>query len=103
MLLDRLRSATREHHRKLEGELDLLSPGLTLERYREVLARFDGFLRPFECPVRPALDAVDPRLMLDRSKVAHLRKDLEALDVNPSGVPLCRDLPACRELPEALG
>lgn len=44
----RLRRETSPLHAEVERALPLLSPGLTLERYREVLQRFHGFYAPHE-------------------------------------------------------
>jgi heme oxygenase (biliverdin-IX-beta and delta-forming) len=62
-----LRAETAELHQALEERLDLLGPGLTLERYAGVIAAFFGYYEPLETKLEM----------------------LEAL-VGPAGVGLCR-------------
>ena len=99
----RLRADTRSVHRRLEDELDLLGPGLTVGRYRSVLEIFHGYYAVLE----PRLDAwhrTDP--LLDwprRRKVQRLRADLAVLGVDARSLPACPDVPDLPGTAEALG
>ena len=99
----RLRAETRSVHRRLEDELDLVGPGLTVGRYRSVLELFHGYYAVLE----PRLDAWhgdDP--LLDwprRRKVDRLRADLAVLGVDARSLPACHDVPDVPGTAEALG
>lgn len=99
----RLRADTRSEHRRLEDELDLLGPGLTVRRYRSVLELFHGYYAVLE----PRLDAwhrTDP--LLDwprRRKVGRLRADLAVLGVDARSLPVCPDVSELPGTAEALG
>lgn len=94
----RLRAETRSAHDRLEGDLDLLGPGLTRDRYLRLLERFHGVHAVLE----PRLDAWhvrDPRLdWPQRRKLAMLRADLVALGLPPARL---ASLAPCPGLPEA--
>ena len=102
----RLRAETQPVHRRLETELDLLGPGLTVARYRAVLELFHGYHAALE----PRLDAwhrTEPgHLDLDwprRRKLGLLRADLAVLGVDARSLPVCPTVPALRGTAEALG
>jgi heme oxygenase len=100
MLLLRLREETRPAHHRLEAELDLLSDGLTLERYGAVLTRFHWFLRAWEPAVARLL--ADDGFFEPRRKLGLLEQDLESLQLQPLEGP-CHDLPMLGTRAEALG
>jgi heme oxygenase (biliverdin-IX-beta and delta-forming) len=100
MLLLRLREETRPAHHRLEAELDLLSDGLTLERYGAVLTRFHWFLRTWEPVVARLLG--DDAFFEPRRKVDLLARDLRALQLRPVGGS-CDDLPALGTRAQAMG
>jgi heme oxygenase len=99
----RLRADTRSVHRRLEDELDLVGPDLTVGRYRSVLERFHGYYTVLE----PRLDSwhrADP--LLDwprRRKVELLRADLAVLGVDACSLPVCPRVPDLPGTAEALG
>lgn len=99
----RLRAETRAVHRRLEDELDLVGPGLTVGRYRSVLELFHGYYAVLE----PRLDSwhrADP--LLDwprRRKLQRLRADLAVLGVDARSLPVCPDVPVLPGTAEALG
>ena len=99
----RLRAETRTVHRRLEDELDLVGPGLTVGRYRSVLELFHGYYAQLE----PRLDSwhrADP--LLDwprRRKLPRLRADLAVLGVDAPSLPVCPDVPDLPGTAEALG
>jgi heme oxygenase len=100
MLLLRLREETRPAHHRLEAELDLLSDGLTLERYGAVLAHFHWFLRTWEPLVARLL--ADDAFFEPRRKLALLQRDMGALNLDPiAGI--CTDLPGLSTRAQALG
>lgn len=107
MILQRLREETHENHKRLESRLDLLQRALSLERYRDLLARFYGFYGPIE----PLLDGLCrerlPALEMEkRRKSPLLEQDLERLGRNRAyieSLPRCAALPALNDTPQALG
>lgn len=103
---DLLRDGTQAHHARAEASLPLLDEALTVERYRELLARLLGFYAPLE---QRLSDASWSRIGLDparRRKAPLLVADLRALaltDAQIAALPRCGDLPAVRALSDALG
>jgi heme oxygenase len=94
-LHSRLREGTGSQHRVLDDALGfLLEPGLTLERYRRVLAAFYGLYVPLEVRLRDLreLANVPGAYLPDRSRL--LAEDLEFLGVPRNALPLCEALPA---------
>jgi heme oxygenase len=88
---DRLRAETRPEHDRLENGLRLADPGLTLPRYREVLARFFGFWSGWE--PRMAAVLADEALLAPRRRLHLLRADLVALGIGPETLPACEPPP----------
>ncbi|MFH5925586.1 biliverdin-producing heme oxygenase [Roseomonas xinghualingensis] len=97
---ERLRAETRPEHERLENGLRLTDPGLTLERYRVLLARFHGFWSGWE----PRMAAVvgDEDFLAPRRRLHLLREDLRALGAATDGLPVCEG-PAIRDRGEAFG
>jgi heme oxygenase len=98
-LRSRLRTATAELHRALEAGIDLLSPQLSLDRYRLLLVAFHGYYV-----------AIEPRLVgLARetrsslpivARAGLLEQDLLSLGMRAEAIaaaPRCADLPALRD------
>lgn len=102
-LLDRLRIETRSVHERLERDLDLLPPALTLERYRELIARFYGIYLPLEREVLSRAPGHLSSFFSARQKVPALLADLAALDLSPDAVPVCDSLPPLQSFPHLLG
>jgi heme oxygenase len=75
----RLRRETRALHQEVEQALPLLEPGLTLDRYRDVLRRFHGFYAPHEERMAPLASQL-PFPM--RRRAALLVQDLRALGLS---------------------
>jgi heme oxygenase len=105
-VLGALRTATAEHHDRVEATLDLLDPGLTRARLTAVLTRLHGFWRAAEAGLdgwarrEPApAAAVDwPR----RRRTALFAADLADLGADPADSAVAR-LPGVRRTEEALG
>lgn len=98
----RLRAATAEHHDRLERALDLLSPELSLERYRRVLLALHGFYAPLEARLR-SFEPLTPRLAVALPRRAPLLEaDLAVLGAWPAGAE-CRDLPSLRSTRDVAG
>ena len=97
---DLLRERTRAEHDRLERGLRLTDPGLTLERYREVLSRFFGFWAGWE--PRMAEELPDEALLAPRRRLHLLRSDLKALGLSPERLPAC-PAPPLRGTGEAMG
>jgi heme oxygenase (biliverdin-IX-beta and delta-forming) len=115
-ILSRLRLETRGEHEAVEQVLDLMSPSLTREGYRQRLEQFYGFHAPLEEALRACRDRVagpageaalssgtQAALTTRLTKTAHLRQDLHCLGVITHDLPLCRDLPPLRLEAEVLG
>lgn len=89
--LDALRSGTDDIHRRLEGDLPLVRPDLTIDGYHAVLGRFWGLVAPLEEALeRAGVPLVD---WPDRRKAPLLAADLPTLDC----------LARCDELPPLEG
>lgn len=100
MLLSRLKLETREAHRRIERDLDLLSDRLTVGRYGAVLAGFHAFLRAWEPRVAAALG--DEAFFGPRRKLALVEADLAALGLAaPNAQPVI--LPFIRDRASAMG
>lgn len=102
-LRDRLRHETRAAHEQLERDLDLLSPGLTQERYRHLIERFYGFYAPWEQHVEGVMERALPGFFAPRRKVPLLLADLRALGSDAATLPLCRTMPPAGTLAQVLG
>ena len=101
-----LKDGTQAHHARAEASLPLMDEALTLDRYRDILARLLGFYAPLE---RRLADADWSRIGLDperRRKSPLLLTDLRALGLGDGEIvalPHCADLPDARSLSDALG
>lgn len=106
-LLDTLRAATSESHRRLEGRLPLLDADLSRARYRHVLAAMWGYHAPLEA----RLDAAGAWRSVglegaDRRRAPRLRSDLLALGLSEGDIdrlPRCVELPQVATPSDALG
>ncbi|WP_406854421.1 biliverdin-producing heme oxygenase [Alsobacter sp. KACC 23698] len=81
MLLTRLRTETRAAHDRIESDLDMLGPGLTLERYGALVARFHAFFRIWEPRIGELVG--DEAFFGPRRKLPLLEADLAALGLAP--------------------
>lgn len=81
MLLDRLKTETRVAHDRIEADLDLLRPNLSLADYAALLARYQAFFRVWEPAVGEAIG--DEGFFGPRRKLHLLDQDLEDLGVEP--------------------
>lgn len=102
-LLDRLRSETKEEHQRLEEELDLLRPDLSLDAYVRLLSRFYGFYRPWEEKVASVGAQLLPDFAARQVKVSMLIADLSYFGLAYKALPLCHDLPKWDRAAGALG
>ena len=106
--MDKLRSATREHHARLERGLNIPGSIGSAADYTRLLARMYGFYAPLERLLLNFDDAmrehgvrVRPRL-----KARKLELDLHAFGWTPDAVsawPLCAELPCVSTDAHALG
>jgi heme oxygenase (biliverdin-IX-beta and delta-forming) len=83
-ILSALKEGTWPQHEKLEKELNLLRPDLTLDDYVELLKRFYGLYKPLE-------EAIE--IPQTRVKTAHLEADLRHFNVDPQSIELSHNLP----------
>jgi heme oxygenase (biliverdin-IX-beta and delta-forming) len=102
-LLARIRSETRPFHERLERQMILMRPDLSLARYRDVLEAFHGFYKPWEAAIFPLLDSALPASLASRRKLPLLEEDIRALGGSPESVACCPDLPSTGDLALALG
>ena len=97
--LHHLKQATQSRHEALEQNAfsaALLSPGLNLDRYVNILQRFYGFVLPVEEQVYPWLtEVLDPINRFLRAEL--LRSDLTTLGMRQEQIPA---LPRMAFLPE---
>jgi len=110
MMLEALREKTRPHHRAIEQNRllsELVRPTLTRDVYREVLARFYGFLKPLKDKLlRNGAETGYEALLRDRLRTELLERDLAQLGIDADalrGIPLCTELPACDKPSRCLG
>ena len=102
-ILARLKAETQTHHDAVERSIGLALPGLTLDHYARVLARFLGFYRPLERRLLAVPGLADMLPDLPGRRKAHLlAADLAALG-RCDAVPDCPDLPALATATQALG
>ena len=108
MLRDKLRSATREHHDRLERGLDIAGSIGSAADYTRLLARMYGFYAPLErclCKFDDALREHGVRVRPDL-KAQKLELYLHAFGWTPvavSTLPLCAELPCVSTDAHALG
>lgn len=79
-----LKDKTRPQHDRLENELNLLRPDLSIDDYIGLLKKFYGFYLPLE------KTGIIP---VDRLKVPHLEKDLRYFKIDPHLIKTCLTLP----------
>jgi heme oxygenase len=108
MLRDKLRSATREHHARLERGLDIPDSIGNAGDYTRLLARMYGFYAPLEARLRSFDDALREHglCVQMRLKTHKLDLDLHALGWSVHAVcalPLCAELPRLATEADALG
>ena len=101
-----LKRATADLHRRLETELRLLDPDLSLDRYRRILKCFFGFYDPVEAGIA-RVAAAGPALGLPlRERTALIESDLLSLGLSRRDVtelPRCADLPPLSRVEEVAG
>ena len=91
-----LKRETRALHKRLEAELGLLEPALTIGRYRQVLRAFHGWYSPVEPALVRLADAAGPLGFPLRARTKLIASDLVALGLSEREV---AELPRCTQLP----
>src|SRR3954464_3911489 len=95
-LRQQLKRETADLHRRLEIDLGLLGPELSLDHYRRVLELFFGLYAPIEDGLARVASA-GPALGLPlRARAALIESDLLSLGLSQREV---ADLPRCADLP----
>lgn len=115
-VLSRLRLETRREHEAVEQVLDLMSPSLTREGYRQRLEQFYGFYAPLEAALQArserkgdhagesALSWGTRSALASRlDKATRLQQDLYGLGVTARRLPRCGELPPLGSQAEVLG
>ncbi len=102
-----LRNATGPLHKRLETNLNLLSPSFSRMNYLCLIQAFWGYYHPLEASLTrvPELHDWLPDIAM-RSKLPLLAADLKALGVDGDvldRLSICHELPACTDLATALG
>ncbi|MBK7865061.1 MAG: biliverdin-producing heme oxygenase [Archangiaceae bacterium] len=103
MLTHRLKLETRPLHDEIERVTGLMSPDLTLDGYRDYLARMYGFHVPLEVALSSVKGWPPGFHLADRLKSGLLADDLTALGVDPQRLPVCFDLPQVNTQARGLG
>ncbi|HEX8325236.1 MAG TPA: biliverdin-producing heme oxygenase [Tepidisphaeraceae bacterium] len=104
----RLREQTRASHERIESVLDLMRPGLTLERYARLLERWHGFEQTWERVGPAVLGGRVPGGFFDaRRRLPMLRADLLAVGLTADHVDALPAVPdnalPWHDAPAALG
>jgi heme oxygenase len=92
-----LRGKTAALHQRLEAELGLLEPGLTMERYCRVLRALHGFYVPVEAGLLLLTAAAPPLGFPLRTRSELIESDLLALGLARREI---AELPRCIDLPQ---
>ena len=95
-LRQQLKRETAALHQRLEAQLGLLEPALSLHRYRRVLQTFYGFYAPVEAGLVRLAAAVPPLGFPLRARSELIEDDLLALGLSRREL---AELPRCAELP----
>jgi heme oxygenase len=101
-LHQQLKRETAELHRRVEAQLGLMEPGLSIHRYQRVLRTLYGFYAPVEASLVRLTAAGPPLGFPLRARCELIESDLHALGLARhefAGLPRCMDLPplSCRE------
>ncbi len=91
-----LKSKTATLHERVEAQLGLLEPQLSLHRYRQVLESFYGFYAPVELRLARLAAAVPQLGFSLRARAKLIESDLMALGLprrEITALPWCSDLP----------
>jgi heme oxygenase len=91
-----LQGETGALHERLEAELGLLEPGLTIHRYGRVLRAFHGFYAPVEAGLLRLAAVASPLGFPLRARSELIERDLRALGLSRreiAALPRCTDLP----------
>ena len=95
-----MKRATADLHRRLETELRLMDPDLSLDRYHLILECFFGFYAPVEAEIARVASAGPALGLLLRDRTGLIESDLLSLGLSGSEV---AELPRCVELPPLSG
>ncbi|HEY1987561.1 MAG TPA: biliverdin-producing heme oxygenase [Terracidiphilus sp.] len=97
MELARLREETAELHRTVEENVDLVSPGLTADRYVRILQVFQAVFTAWESQLDRDCPARFVELWSGRKRAYRLMDDLETLGSNPDEAMFDASKPPCLE------
>jgi len=100
--LSRLKQATADAHRAVEGAVSLFTP-TRRAGYGRYLGRLLGFYEPFEPLLEQGLGTLPELGMEARRKAPLLHRDLAWLEIDPRRLPRCRQLPRFPNRARALG
>jgi heme oxygenase len=95
-LNQQLKRETAKLHQRLEAQLGLMEPELSIQRYQQVLQTFYGFYAPVEAGLVRLAAACPPLGFPLRARCELIESDLHALGLARrefAGLPRCTDLP----------
>src|SRR4051794_39609817 len=95
-LRQHVKRETAEVHQRLEAELGLLDPGLSIHRYCGVLRAFHGFYAPVEATLVRLTTEAPPLGFPLRARSELIESDLLALGLSRREI---AELPRCNDLP----
>src|SRR4051812_24967579 len=95
-LHQRLKGETVAVHQRLEADLGLLEPDLSIHRYCRVLCAFHGFYAPVEVSLVRLTAAAPPLGFPLRARSELIENDLLALGLSRREI---AELPRCTDLP----
>jgi heme oxygenase len=101
-----LKRETAGLHQRLEAELGLLEPELSIDRYRQVLQSFLGFYAPVEAGLARLAAAASPIGFPMRARSEVIEGDLLSLGLSRpelAALPQCTDLPRLSCIEEMAG
>ncbi len=76
-ILEQLKTQTREAHDSIEAKLNLMDPGMTEDKYKEILKGFFGFYATAEKCLREFSELYPEK----KEKLSSLKRDLEFFDI----------------------
>ena len=103
LIRSRLKIETQPFHARLEFEVGLAAPSLTISRYRDLLTRFLGFYIPWEEKIYRQPPPLLDQFLVGRRKVPWLKQDLAYFGIDPERQAQCSFVPSCAGFASALG
>lgn len=104
MIIDDLRSSTKQAHQTLDNALMPAFKNLDSEdKYKQLLSNFYASFKPLQDKIRQHLSSEDISDLDNRRTVDKLEEDLRFLNVDPAGIELNNDYDFIKDKASALG